>query len=284
MAIERGRRGPFETWVWSDAAAGARLELAPARGGLLLAARAAGDELLWLDESTFLDSHQNVRGGIPVCFPIAGRLPKDAAEFEGRSIRLPQHGFARNLPWRVREEREDGVECALASSEATRGAFPFEFELRVAYRIVGGALSVESRVENRGEVPMPLHLGFHPYFWVPAAKKGAARFLAAAERAFDNRVGRECSYAPPALGGDEVDLHLLDPRGGAVRLRCPGGPSLRLDHAAFPTLVVWTLPGRDFVCLEPWSAPAGALATGRGLARLAPGDTDARTWFAEREP
>jgi len=38
----------------------------------------------------------------------------------------------------------------------------------------------------------------------------------------------------------------------------------------FTTLVVWTLPGRDFVCVEPWTAPGGALATGLALP-LAPG-------------
>ena len=40
----------------------------------------------------------------------------------------------------------------------------------------------------------------------------------------------------------------------------------------FRTMVVWTLGGRDFVCVEPWTAPAGALRTGEGLIWLAPGE------------
>jgi galactose mutarotase-like enzyme len=37
-------------------------------------------------------------------------------------------------------------------------------------------------------------------------------------------------------------------------------------------LVLWTLPGRPFICVEPWSAPANALQTG-AAALVAPGDT-----------
>jgi hypothetical protein len=36
---------------------------------------------------------------------------------------------------------------------------------------------------------------------------------------------------------------------------------VRLDFDDDQTLlVVWTLPGRDFVCVEPWRAGPGALA------------------------
>jgi galactose mutarotase-like enzyme len=37
--------------------------------------------------------------------------------------------------------------------------------------------------------------------------------------------------------------------------------------------VVWTLAGRDFVCVEPWTAPADALNTGESLITLAPGES-----------
>jgi galactose mutarotase-like enzyme len=43
--------------------------------------------------------------------------------------------------------------------------------------------------------------------------------------------------------------------------------------------VVWTLKGRDFVCLEPWTCPGNALNTGERLLHLPPGQT--RTlWMA----
>ncbi|MFM7450793.1 MAG: aldose epimerase, partial [Leptolyngbyaceae cyanobacterium] len=39
----------------------------------------------------------------------------------------------------------------------------------------------------------------------------------------------------------------------------------------FSTLVFWTLKGKDFYCLEPWTAPRNALNTGENLLHLAPG-------------
>jgi len=41
---------------------------------------------------------------------------------------------------------------------------------------------------------------------------------------------------------------------------------------AEPERYVWTLRGRDFVCVEPWTARANALNDGQALA-VAPGTT-----------
>ena len=295
MRCERGKRGAFETWVLRDDAADSLLELAPARGGLVTRARIGGVELLYLDDATFHDTGKNVRGGIPICFPIAGRLGAESVVFEGCTIRLPQHGFARNLSWDVVEEG-DRLTIALESSDATRAGFPFEFELRVTYRIVGASVSIESQITNKDRVAMPAQIGFHPYFWVPAAAKAGAAIEAAATAAFDNKTGVRVAYSAPALGGEEVDLHLLDVRGGGVRLRAPGRPTLRVDYGGFPIVVIWTLPNREFVCVEPWSAPAGALAnmpgapagalanmTGEWGLSIAPGARDCRMWFVQVE-
>ncbi|MCI0573314.1 MAG: hypothetical protein L0Y66_21415, partial [Myxococcaceae bacterium] len=50
---------------------------------------------------------------------------------------------------------------------------------------------------------------------------------------------------------------------------------------AYRTLVVWTLPGKDFVCVEPWTAPAGALRSGEGLRHVAPGERTVLSFQAE---
>ncbi|MEO0936273.1 MAG: aldose epimerase, partial [Cyanobacteria bacterium J06641_2] len=41
----------------------------------------------------------------------------------------------------------------------------------------------------------------------------------------------------------------------------------------FSTLVFWTVKGKDFYCLEPWSAPRNAMNTGEHLTVLNPGAT-----------
>ena len=271
IAIERGKRGLYETITLADDATGARVEIAPERGGMVTAWRARGRDCLFLDESTFLDPTKSVRGGIPVLFPIAGKLPGDRAVVDGRACALAQHGFARREAWRV-VDAGTSVTLGLASTPATREAFPFEFDLRVSYALRGDSLIATATIANPGDVPLPLHLGFHPYLRCADASKRAARIEVNAEQALDNRTGTVAPLGAIDLTAAELDLHALDPRGGSARLRADGA-SVRLDYGLFRHVVIWTLGGRDFVCLEPWTAPPGALATGQGLMRVSRGET-----------
>ena len=46
----------------------------------------------------------------------------------------------------------------------------------------------------------------------------------------------------------------------------------------FVRWVVWTLAGRDFICLEPWTAPGNALNTNEHLIVL-PGGQSHMSWI-----
>lgn len=251
-----------------------RVEIIPSRGALVTRMSVGGDELLYLDESTLVDLSKNVRGGIPVLFPTAGKLPGDTYPVGKQSYSLPQHGFARRLPWAVRQAEEDLLVVGLSSSEETLRQFPWRFDAQLTFSLEDSQLTLDFDVENQDTRPMPLHLGFHPYFRVPQAAKAAATVETTATRAWDNRQGKVVPFTGWELAGDEVDLHLLDhAKAGTVLHR---GPKLRPIYltwsAEYQRLVVWTLPGRDFVCVEPWTASAGALATGEGLIAVAPGE------------
>jgi galactose mutarotase-like enzyme len=69
----------------------------------------------------------------------------------------------------------------------------------------------------------------------------------------------------------EVDLHLVDHTSNSATLDRGDGRVVVSADAEFRRWVVWTLAGKDFVCLEPWTAGADALNTGEGLIELAPG-------------
>jgi galactose mutarotase-like enzyme len=258
---------PLETLRLEDEGASAIAHVAPGRGGMVTRFTVGGVPVLFLDDATLRDPTKSARGGIPVCFPIAGKLPDGRYEAGGRAYTLKQHGFARDLPWQVSgESTSDGaaVTLELHASDATRAVYPFEFALRFTYRVRGGALSVEQTFENRGASPMPMHPGLHPYFYVPDASKAGARIATDATHGFDNRTGREVPVPQPLLlAGQEVDMFLLDHTPRETVLSRPGLPGVRLAFGDDQkVLVVWTLPGRDFVCVEPWRARAGALANG----------------------
>jgi len=259
----------------------ARAELYPGRGGLVTRFLVGDRSVLYLDEATLLDETKNVRGGIPILFPTAGRLSGDRFLKGDESFPMKQHGFARNLPWVTEEKGPSTARLRLTSSDLTRAAFPFDFRLEFTFTVSPSALRIDQRYENRSPEPMPLHAGFHPYFALPDAEKGRTAIPTAATRAFDNVKKSEVVFDGFDLTAPEVDLHLVDHGATAAELRAPSGTIEVRASAEFTRWVVWTLAGKDFVCLEPWTAPGNALNTGQGLLWLAPGE--ARSLWIEIE-
>ncbi len=258
--------------------------VSPARGGLVTALSVAGRDVLYLDEATLADPSKNVRGGVPVLFPSPGRLRDDRYARGAVAGALGQHGFARSSPFEVLDAREDRVTMRLRPSDAARAEFPFEHELTLSARVSPGALHLDAEVRNPGAVELPYGLGYHPYFFVPAAEKAAARVPTQATRAWDNVAKRARALSGIALGDGEVDLHLLDHGGSRAELCLGGGRVVVAGDDGWRCWVVWTLPGRDFVCLEPWTSPADALNTGDGLLTLAPGASRAHRLTISWEP
>lgn len=235
-------------------------EIHPERGAILTRLRLAGSELLFLDPATLADPARNVRGGIPILFPIAGKAVAP----------MKQHGFARDLPWEVVGEKA----CRLRSSDGTRALFPHDFELTADFSLSERALRIDFDLRNTGAAPMPLHFGLHPYFNAP--DKRAAWIETDATIALDNRSGAEAALQRLDFDVDELDLALLDHEDDGTVLHRGDGPAIQLSWTPrFRTLVLWTVRGKDFVCVEPWTAPGLALATGEGLLQLPPGEAAA---------
>lgn len=259
----------------ADASANSVVVIAPERGGMAVRFTVGGRDLFFMDEATLLDPAANVRGGNPVLFPSPGRLDGDCWTHEGQERAMKQHGFARNLGWAVTEqETEDraSVTLILTSSDATKALFPAEFRFELTYTLRGTCLHIAQRIENTGDDPMRFGVGFHPYFQVD--DKASARIDTAATRAFDNVTKKEIPFTGFDLTSREVDLHLLDH--GATSSALTWGDGARLAINASPEFthwVVWTLEGRPFVCVEPWTCPGNALNTGDRLITLSSGET-----------
>jgi galactose mutarotase-like enzyme len=265
-----------------DDDAKSQASLVPARGAIVTRFAVAGRELLYLDEATLRDPGKNVRGGVPLLFPSPGPLANDRFDRGGRSGSMKQHGFARNLPWQVGEAgvgaagaegaNAERVRLTLASNDATLAMYPFPFQVTLDVSLRGASLRLDVAVQNTGSEPMPFAFGIHPYFHV--TDKAKARIATRATRAFDNVTKTVGPFHGFDLTAKEVDLHLLDHGSSASSLDF--GDGRHLDVSASPEFgrwVVWTLAGKDFVCLEPWTAPANALNTGESLLTVAPGQS-----------
>jgi galactose mutarotase-like enzyme len=74
-------------------------------------------------------------GRAPLLFPIVGRLPNDAALFDGEALPMRQHGSREISNFSVVGARVSECRFGLAPNDETRQQFPFDFLLEVAFAI-----------------------------------------------------------------------------------------------------------------------------------------------------
>ena len=260
----RQRATPYPHWEFTHPTLGDQLRLLPERGGLVSGWRCAGREVLYLDVERLADPALSVRGGIPVLFPICGGLPPERSG-------LAQHGFARDQVWSLTALDEgDGVLLELADSPETLAVYPHPFRLRMAVQLQPGALAIALQVLNPGSAPLPFCIGLHPYFAVSSLDAVHLEGL-------PPQVIDQTTLAPAERDSlldalpQGIDL-LAEPR-DCVRLQDQGwGTEVSLETTApLDLAVLWTDPPRPMVCLEPWTAPRGALLSGERLLVVEPG-------------
>ncbi|XFA72803.1 hypothetical protein RYO59_001033 [Thermosynechococcaceae cyanobacterium Okahandja] len=249
----------------------ARLEVVPERGGLITRWRWHDHELLYLDRERFAQPELSVRGGIPLLFPICGNLPENLFHYGGHTYVLKQHGFARDVPWQVLDQQSDGLRLGLRDSEATRQVYPFAFQLTLTYQLRANALGISLEVANPADTPLPFSFGLHPYFAVN--DKRQLSFDLPIHAMVDQKTQQPLTFAGTFdWHASELDLACRPLHGQRAQV-CDRQQqyclTLRYDPA-FTTLVFWTVQGKPYYCLEPWTAPRNALNTGVDLLRVPP--------------
>ena len=234
--------------------------------------RAAGREYLWQADPAQWGRHA------PLLFPIVGKLPDDTYLLDGKPHKLPQHGFARDQEFQLILQDAHSLTFQLMADEASKKAYPFEFELRVRYELRGNVLTVGWLVRNPAAAPRALlfSIGAHPAFNCPL--EPGATFADYAFH-FDHpvdlqrqllrgglRTGETAPvptsntalpltyelFADDALVFSHFDFTRL-----TLRKADNTGPFVRMRFDGFPYLGLWTKgPGAAFVCIEPWQGVA----------------------------
>lgn len=103
----------------------------------------------------------------PILFPIVGALRNGEYTMEGKKYAMNQHGFSRNSVYDIVEQDETHVIFHLASNEEIEKMYPLEFDLYVAYTLVGQRLKADLRVVNNKEEDLYFQIGGHPAFACP---------------------------------------------------------------------------------------------------------------------
>lgn len=202
----------------------------------------------------------------------------DSSEAEGT------HGAARHMPWPtmvswsvvgVDTNKRAAITLKLESNKDTKRKFPFDFELTFVYELREGQLRVHQTYENKTNRPMPMYAGFHPYF---LTLRKRLRYQTDATHYFDYNDETDNGFTGVVDLTDKVEsVVFTDAKEPRISFELPDGiankgRTIGMDYGReFKYVVLWSVPGKPFVCVEPWMALSGSLHTGQGLTLVNPG-------------
>ena len=219
---------------------------------------ADGTEYLWQGDPAVWS------GRSPILFPIVGRLIDDAFTFDGRRYTCPKHGLVRKSEFALYERTGTSMTFVRKSDEATRRAYPFDWELYVTFSVSGSELTVDHRVVNTGDGEMFFSLGAHPAF---ICRIGDYVEFERPERLISEKIDLIASIRTddtvPVLDNEtriyitkdvfkEDALILSGMKSEVLTLHRFDGRTVRFNFGKCPYLGLWAKPGAPYVCVEPW--------------------------------
>ena len=261
--------------------------------------------------------------GIPFLGPWANRLDEPAFYANGRKYNLnmelgnvkgnhPIHGFLSSAPWQVVEARADDKSAWVTSrleffkQPTWMAQFPFAHTIDMTYRLENGVLEVRTLIQNLSAEPMPVSVGYHPYFQLTDSPRDDWTVSIAARTEWllspdklptgQTRPVEQLVPNPQQIRLRDFDLDhvfgelIRDAQGSAVMT--VRGRSQKLDILIGPgyrAAVIYAPapaggPNRNFICFEPMAGITNALNLAqRGLYNelqsIPPGGTWQESWW-----
>jgi aldose 1-epimerase len=283
----------LETVVLEDRAAQTVVRIVPGLGNNAYEMTVRGEPVFWSPYRTLAEFQARpAHLGNPFLWPWANRIDGMAYWVHGKKFLLnPDLGNVRpgpnNTPihgllvysdlWRVASHGTDARSARVTSRlefwrrPELMAQFPFAHAVEMTYRLAEGRLEVETEIENLGDEPMPVSLGFHPYFRITDSPRDewTATLAARRKHILNERLIPTGETAPLpfartlSLKGtvlDDVLDELERDADGWARFRVAGRRQrITVEFGeAFGVAVVYAPAGREFICFEPMTAITNA--------------------------
>ncbi|MDH5785880.1 MAG: D-hexose-6-phosphate mutarotase [Chromatiales bacterium] len=210
------------------------------QGAHLMTFQPTGQQpLIWLSPEAKLAEGKSIRGGVPVCWPWFGPHASDK--------KLPAHGFARTVPWRLNQVQalpggETRLEFELIPTPLTRGQWPQPCTVRNIIT-VGRALRHELITTNHDGKPMEIGQALHTYFQVGDLRQVRVDGLQGCDYLDKvNAFARTTQVGPVRFGGEVDRIYLATPS------RCE-----LIDPALARRIVIKSSGSRSTVVWTPWA-------------------------------
>ena len=287
----------------NDGARQTTISILPALGNLAVEMKVKGHNVLRFPYTSAAEYKGGAGSiGIPFLAPWADRLDEQAFYANGKRYAFdmtlgnvrgtnPIHGFLGSATeWKVVETRADAQSAWVTSrleffrQPLWMKQFPFAHTIEMTHRLRDGVLEVSTRIDNLSVEPMPVAIGFHPFFQLTDSPRDEwtisvaarthwplteAKMPAGTTQPIDRFFANPAAVQLAPLELDDVFSDLVrDGRGtSTMSLR---GRTQRLDvvlGANYRAVVIYApkpAPGQDaatrnFVCIEPVAAIINAL-------------------------
>lgn len=252
-------------------------------------------EYLWQGDASYW------AGQAPVCFPIVGVLVDGKAIAFGKEVNMKRHGVARINPFEIFEQHKNSVTFIQKSSESTKELFPFDYELKIKYTIVGDTVTNEYIITNTGKDKLPFVIGGHPAFncpvnddesfedykvifdkpiTKPCLRPDHHSGLVDVDKSYDVMKGSDTLSLEHDLFEDNDALIFENCEAKSATLIGKNGNGIKIEFQDMNNLLVWSAVGNaPFVALEPWTGISNCsdeneiFENKRGMTILEPDET-----------
>lgn len=268
--------------------------IVPSVGNTAYEMKVNGKNILYFPFADVAEFKQAPRlAGIPFLAPWANRLDQQAFFANGKKYNfdmeygnvrgeIPLHGLLNNSPyWEVATVAADPrgarytARLRFWKHPDLMAQWPFAHEYEMTYQLRDGELEVRITITNLSAEPMPVAVGFHPYYQIPGVPRDQylAHIPARNRVVADSRLIPTGEFKPMDLAEEFplkgltlddgfIDLaHASDNRAhfyikaGSAMVETSFGPK-------YPAAVVW-LPNANgqaqpFICFEPMASITNA--------------------------
>ncbi len=203
----------------------------------------------------------------PMTFPICGGLKDDKFTYLGKEYNLIKHGYIRFTVFEVEDLAEDSVTFFHKSNSETLKSYPFEYELRVTFKLTDTGIRVTYKVDNKTDGDMYFSIGSHEGYATPTGIEDYDIIFPERETLnayiLDGNL-LEKNTLPIIKNSNTLPLYdkyfLIDAlvfkdlksREATLRNRKTGS-YVNVKFEGKPFFVVWHKHAAPYICLEPWA-------------------------------
>lgn len=209
----------------------------------------------------------------PNLFPIIGALKEDSYTYNGKTFKLPKHGFVReNKNIKLLKQTKNSLVFSLMYNEDLLKIYPFKFQFIITYTLEENTIHITHTVKNLDDKAIYFSIGGHPAFKCPLYNNESYTDYSLV---FENdetskthllnmenglvtdktetvfKSGNSIKLRPDLFNEDALIFKDLKSRKVALVSKTHG-EILNLSFKDFNYLGIWAKPNAPYVCIEPW--------------------------------